>query len=134
MNATKSLLMFGFLMTISIASAQQSVPERTGQEQAEIIRVQDSMIDAYLHHDYGVLNHVLADDYFFIDDDGFVLNKQQILDEFNSGDDKISSYKRQDERVRVFGDSAIMTYRYQFEETYKGHEVGGDARMIRVFA
>jgi ketosteroid isomerase-like protein len=77
---------------------------------------------------------VLADDYSYIDDDGFVLNKQQILDEFNSGDDRITSYKRQDEKVRIFGETAIMTYRYQVEETYKGHEVGDDMRMTRIFA
>ena len=26
--------------------------------------------------------------------------------------------------LRLFGDAAIMTYRYQIEDTYKGHEVG----------
>jgi len=69
-----------------------------------------------------------------IDDDGFVLTKQQILDEFKSGNDSITSYKRQDDKVRLFGDTAMMTYRYQTEETYKGHEVGGDLRLTRIFA
>jgi hypothetical protein len=27
-----------------------------------------------------------------------------------------------------------MTYRYQEQETYKGHEVGGDMRLTRIFA
>jgi hypothetical protein len=98
-------------LTISIAfSAQQSVPEQAQQEQAEIARVQDSPIDAYLHHDYTVLNRVLADDFSYIDDGGFVLTKQQILDAFNSSDDRISSYKRQDEKVRIFGDTAVVFF------------------------
>ena len=135
MNAIKSLLIFGFLMTISIGlSAQQSVPEQERQDRAEILRMQDSLIDAYLHHDYAVLDRVLSDDYTYVDDDGFVLNKQQILDAFNSEDDKVNSYKRQDDRVRLFGDTAIVTYHYQTQETYKGHEVGGDLRTTRIFA
>jgi Domain of unknown function (DUF4440) len=117
---------------LSIAQSGARVP-LTGDKQ-EVVKVQDALIDAYLHRDYAVLNRVLADAYTLIDDDGFVLNKQQILDEFNSGDDKISSYKRQDDSVRLFGDAAIMTYRYRTEETYKGHEVGGDMRMTRIFA
>jgi hypothetical protein len=48
-------------------------------DQKEVMGVQDTLIGAYLHHDYAVLNRVLADDYTYIDDDGFVLNKQQIL-------------------------------------------------------
>lgn len=51
----------------------------------------------------------LADDYTYIDDDGFVLNKQQNFRRVQFGRDKISSYKRQDERVRVFGGRAVMT-------------------------
>jgi len=54
--------------------------------------------------------------------------------EFNSGDDKIYSYKRHDKSVHLLWDAAIMTYRYQTEETYKGHDVGGDERMTRISA
>src|ERR1051326_5071982 len=103
-----------------LSFAQSGARVLLTNDEQEIVKVQNSLIDAYLHHDYAVLDRVLADDYIFIDDDGFVLNKQQILDAFNSGDDKINSYKRQDDRVRLFGDAAIMTYRYQTKETYKG--------------
>jgi ketosteroid isomerase-like protein len=115
------------------ASASTSANNSVGEEK-EVVRVQDALIDAYLKHDTATLDRILADDYIYIDDDGFVLSKQQILDEFNSGDDRITFYKRQDDKVRVFDDTAIMTYRYQTEETYKGHEVGGDLRLTRVFA
>jgi ketosteroid isomerase-like protein len=145
----KAVLVFSLLLTVSIAaSAQDPVKvSSSGQsaasnaasptsrhEEQQVVKVQDALIDAYLHHDYAVLDRVLADDYTYIDDDGFVLTKQQMVEAFKSDDDRITSYKRQDEKVSVFGDTAIMTYRYQTEETYKGHEVGGDLRTTRIFA
>ena len=129
------MLMLLLLATSIVLPVQQNVGAHSASgEEQQIVRVQDALIDAYLHHDYAVLERVLADDYTYIDDDGLVLNKQQILQEFNSGDDRITSYKRQDDNVRVFGDAAVMTYHYQFEETYKGHEVGGHMRLTRIFA
>jgi len=122
------------LLLLATSTAVAAQPTTEHGEAGEIVKVQDSLIDAYLRHDYAVLNRVLADDYTYIDGDGLVLTKQQILDEFNSGDDRITSYQRQDDKVRVFGDAAILTYRYQIEETYKGHKVGGDLRMTRIFA
>jgi ketosteroid isomerase-like protein len=133
MNTINLFLLLSLTISIhSTAPTTKSLGSRSDEDQ--IVKVQDWLIDAYLHHDYSVLERVLADDYTYIDDDGFVLNKRQILDEFNSGDDQITSYKRQDEKVRVFGETAVMTYRYQAEETYKGHEVGGDMRITRIFA
>jgi hypothetical protein len=80
--------------TASASKILDSMASRMDEE--EVRNVQNSLINAYLRHDYTVLDQVLADDYTYIDDDGFVLNKQQILHEFNSGDDRMNSYKRQD--------------------------------------
>lgn len=98
----------------------------------EIRRVQDALIDAYIHRDIADLDRILADEYAFIDDDGMVLNKQYFIDSFKSGEDQIISYKRQDDKVRVYGNVAVMTYRYQSKEAYKGRDVSGDFRLTRI--
>src|SRR6266851_1855794 len=61
------------LLATSTAVAAQPTTEHSRGEAGEIVKVQDSLIDAYLRHDYAVLNRVLADDYTYIDDDGLVL-------------------------------------------------------------
>jgi hypothetical protein len=109
-----------------------------GQEapaKEEITKVQDALIAAYIHRDTAALDRILADEYTFINDDaGGVVNKKQILDSFRSGGDReITSYIRQDDHVRWYGDVAVLTYRYHSNETYKGRDAGGDFRVTRIF-
>ena len=73
--------------------------------------VQDALIEAYIHSDIATLDRILADEYTFINDDaGGVATKKQILDSFKSGGDRaITSYKRQGDQVRIYGDVAVLT-------------------------
>lgn len=101
----------------------------------DIRGAQDALIAAYIHRDTAALDRILAGEYTFINDDaGGVANKKQILDSFKAGGDReITSYTRQDDQVRMYGDVAVLTYRYQSTETYKGRENGGDFRVTRIF-
>ena len=101
----------------------------------DIRGAQDALIAAYIHRDTAALDRILAGEYTFINDDaGGVVNKKQILDSFKAGGDReITSYTRQDDQVRMYGDVAVLTYRYQSTETYKGRENGGDFRVTRIF-
>jgi hypothetical protein len=54
------------VMTSIAISAQETGDRCSGrQEEQEVIKVQNSLIDAYLHNDYAVLDRVLADDYAY---------------------------------------------------------------------
>jgi hypothetical protein len=109
---------------------------RDARAEKDILKLQDALIAAYIHRDAAALDRILADEYTFINDDaGGVVNKRQILDSFKSGGDReITAYTRHDDRVRIYGDVAVLTYRYQSTETYKGRENGGDFRVTRIFA
>jgi hypothetical protein len=114
------------LTTSIVMSAQQNAGTHSGRTVAEteIVAAQDALIAAYIHRDTATLDRILADEYTFINDDaGGVANKKQILDSFRSGGDrKITSYTRQEDHVRWYGDVAVLTYRYHSTETYKGRE------------
>lgn len=105
-----------------------------GSGESQIRRLHAQLIRGYMHGDAALLNRVLADDYTFIDDDGRLLTKPHIVESFRSGDHHILSYKMSEEKVRMYGNMAIMTYRYVSTETYKGQDYRGDDRMTRVFA
>jgi ketosteroid isomerase-like protein len=125
------------LTTNIVVSAQQNAGTHSGRAVAEteIVGVQDALIAAYIHRDTAALDRILADEYTFINDDaGGVANKKLILDSFRSGGDReITSYIRQDDHVRWYGDVAVLTYRYHSNETYKGRDAGGDFRVTRIF-
>ena len=96
--------------------------------------MQEALIDAYIHRNIAVMDRILADEYTFVTDDGTVLNKKQTLESFKSGARQITSYKRQDDQVHVYGDVAILRYRYQSNETYKGRDDSSDDVLTRIFA
>ena len=127
----------GFLFTLAtsfVGYAQQTAGNTSDRrEETEVINVRDALVDAYIHRNIAVLDGVLADEFSFIDDDGVLLNKQQLLEFFRSGEDKVTSYKRQEDKVRIYSIVAVMTYRCQIEENYKGQDVGGNFRITRIF-
>jgi hypothetical protein len=129
------LFVFLLLLTTSIVAFAQEPTEVDPAHGArdEVRRVQDALIDAYVHRDIDALDRILADEYTFITDDATVVNKRQTLDSFKSGDRQITSYKRQDDGVRVYGDTAVLTYRYQSKETYKGRDDSSDDLLTRIF-
>ena len=130
------LLSIASAMAFAQGPAQAESRHHNHQAEAEILRIQDTLIEAYINRDVATLDRILADEYTFINDDaGGVANKKQILESFKSGGDRqITSYKRQDDKVRFYGDVAVLTYRYQSTETYQARQNGGDFRVIRIFA
>jgi len=100
----------------------------------DVSRLQSELVAAYKHHDVSALDRVLADDYTFTNDRGQVETKAEVMANFKSGGDRtITSYAIQDPKVRIYNDSAVMTYRYTSIETYKGRDESGTYRITRVF-
>jgi ketosteroid isomerase-like protein len=101
----------------------------------QVKQLQDLLVQAYIHRDVAALDRILADDYTFVTDRGNLTTKQQVLGSFGAGGDRtIASYEIADATVRVYGDAAVMVYRYVSRETYKGHDDSGNYRVTRVFA
>jgi hypothetical protein len=101
---------------------------------SQIRQLHAKLIQGYMHNDAALLDHVLADEYTFIDEGGRLLTKPHIVESFRSGDHHVFSYQMSDETVRVYGDAAVMTYRYIATENYKGKDERGDYRVTRLFS
>ena len=115
------------LCTLAVASPVTSDAE-------QVKHLQSQLIEAYIQHDSGVLDRVLADDYTFTNDRGEIETKQQVMANFKAGGERtITSYEIHDPRVRVYGDAAVMFYGYTSKEQYKGRDDGGSFRITRVF-
>ena len=117
----------------SSPAQKQTTHQPQTKAQAEVRHVQNELIRAYMENDPAGLDRLLAVEYTFTDDLGSVVNKGQILRSFRSGERRIFSYKLQDDEVRVYGNAAVMTYRYASKETYKGKDDSCECRITRVF-
>ena len=90
-------------------------------------------IDAELTADTDTLDTLVTDDFRLVGPFGFVLDKQQWLDRYRSGDFSTTAMTWTDVDVREYGDSAITIGTQSQEAAYKGSPSNGDFRITHIF-
>ncbi len=90
-------------------------------------------VDAELAADVDTLDTLASDDFRLVGPFGFVLDKQQWLDRYRSGDFATTALTWHDVDVREYGDSVITIGTQSQEAAYKGSPTNGDFRITHVF-
>ena len=89
--------------------------------------------EALATRDVTTLDDIWADDYTFTNPHGALLTKKQRLENIRSGHTQIESVASEDEDVRVYGDTAVITARITLKGKYSGKESSGQYRSISVW-
>lgn len=90
-------------------------------------------VDAELAADLETLDALATDDFRLVGPFGFVLDKQQWLDRYRSGDFATTTLTWHDVDVRVYGDSVVTIGTQSQEAAYRGTPSNGDFRVTHVF-
>ena len=90
-------------------------------------------VDAELAADIEVLDALATDDFRLVGPFGFVLDKQQWLDRYRSGDFATTALTWHDVDVREYGDSVVTIGTQTQEAAYRGSPSNGDFRISHVF-
>lgn len=101
-----SLLGAGAPYTFEQAAHQPSKKDQS--EEAEVRRLNDEEVKALLHNDPKALARVWSDDLVVTNPFNKFVNKQQVLEMVESGSLVITSYDRQIEYLRFYGDTIIL--------------------------
>ncbi|MGD0906724.1 MAG: nuclear transport factor 2 family protein [Candidatus Acidiferrales bacterium] len=124
-----ALAMFvGLALTASgIASAQG------GNAEQEVRGVLKQMIDADLNGNAGALDRTTTDDYTITRDNGVVRSKAETLQGIKDGTTKFDSFEMSDIRVRIYGQTAVVTFHEDIKGSRAGKDMSGQFREVRVF-
>jgi ketosteroid isomerase-like protein len=95
--------------------------------------VENAWATAAVKADGAALEKIYADEYLFTDEEGLVWNKTQDIANVTSGAYKPASYKFDDMKVRIYGDTAVVTGRNMVKATYKDKDISGPYRFTDVF-
>jgi ketosteroid isomerase-like protein len=90
-------------------------------------------VDAELAADVDTLASLVTDDFRLVGPFGFVLDKEQWLDRYRSGDFSTAALAWRDVDVREYGDCAVSIGTQSQEAAYKGAPSNGDYRVSHVF-
>jgi ketosteroid isomerase-like protein len=126
-----SLILISMLIgSANYAAAQPSRTDISSQPQTtvdgEIKSLEEARNQAVLHGDVAALDRMTSDDYTFITLRGELRTKSDILKGFASGSFHYESRQISDLKVRVHGDTAIVTGRSVQKGMENGKDYSGD--------
>ena len=89
--------------------------------------------EALTKRDLAALDKIWAEGYTFTNGRGEFLTKKERMENIKSGATQLDSIRREDEEIRVFGDTAVVTGRVVLKVIYSGKESSGPYRFINVW-
>jgi ketosteroid isomerase-like protein len=115
-----------------MASSDQIQPQSIAVEQ-HLRQLNEDWVKAMMRRDADTLDRIMADDFFFtypLEGD----DKAQFIADVTSGDLKIEHLVREQVSLRIFGSTAVLTARDSARWIYRGRELSGQYKVIKVFA
>jgi ketosteroid isomerase-like protein len=124
--------------TVSLAFGQAGTTQAKAKVSSqatvedEFRKIENQWAEADKNKDAAALGRLLADDWIFLGPLGSE-TKAQHLAGLKSGDDKLESITLIEMRVRVFGNTAVVTGREHEKSTSNGKDTSGDYLWTDVF-
>jgi ketosteroid isomerase-like protein len=121
-----------FYLSLAREWRDKTYTERVSAEQ-ELIKLENELNDAWINRDIAPFDRILADDYMGTDEEGNVVTKAQELANIKSGAYLSTSAVKDDIKVRVYGDAAVVTGRSTYKGQYKGKEFSSQYRWTHTW-
>ena len=117
----------------TISPSPSTAPEGEASEnvEKEITQLERDWGEAFAKRDLVALDRILGDDHSVISKDGSVLTKAQELAKHGDSADELFDFEPM--KVRVFGDTAVVTGGHKEKSQYQGRDTSGHYRWMDVF-
>ncbi len=120
--------------TSSPTPSATSAPVSTENVQQAVTKLENERVQALLRNDTAFIERVYADDYVVTGANGVVRTRAQVVADLKSGVQKSESITNDDVKVRVHGDTAVVTGRTTQKGEYKGQPSISPVLFTRVYA
>jgi ketosteroid isomerase-like protein len=122
------------LLVIVLAVAVPSLGQnRSSEMQEEILKLEKEFGQAIVKNDPEAIGRFLADDWIVIGPDGGIIEKSRFLGVIRSGALSHELMDADDVRIRVYGDTAIVTALTATKGKFMGQEFTSQERATDVF-
>jgi len=101
------------------------------QTEQELIALHSQLIESVMKQNTLAAARLVADDAIVTTPLGQVVNKAQRIEGLKQI--KVDSYVPDDYKIRIYGDTAVMTYHFAFKGTALGRDMSGDYRETVVW-
>ena len=135
----KHLFLFIVILVLGISVANSQTKSIKASQDAkaeqELRKLERQWLDAYDNNDVAAMERIVADDFTITYGDGRVLDKAQTVGMLKPGTAKNpnSSQWTEDSKVRIYGDTAIITGRYLSKWLDKDKEKVSESRYTDTY-
>jgi ketosteroid isomerase-like protein len=118
-----------------IASLILLLPARAANRtiEAEVIAAEQSRVTALIQDDFAALDRLLSDDLTYTHSNALVDSKAQYIESLRSGRLKYKALDHEQQHVRVYGDTAVLTGLTRVYSIYQGQEGRPTLRFTIVY-
>jgi ketosteroid isomerase-like protein len=106
---------------------------KTREAEEEFLKLDKEFAEAIVKNDPEAIGQFVADDWIIIDPDGGVVDGARFFDVIKSGALTHEMMNSEDLRVRVYGDSAVVTGFTRTKGKFMGQEFSTQERATDVF-
>ena len=113
-------------------SSTNTVPNKPPAAASMLIALEHEWADAVKHQDAGAIDRIQAEEFVFTDPAGQTWTKTRGLDSIKAGDLVIDSFELTDAQVKIYGNTAVVTFAITWHGSFRGNDVSGPQRMTDV--
>jgi len=106
---------------------------RAANVDEDLKKLETERAAAVVRGDAATLAKQRSDDYTFINVYGRMSDKSQMVDAFKNGQSKLASDELSDMKVRLYGNTAVITGKADVKGTLGGKDITGQMMFTRVY-
>jgi ketosteroid isomerase-like protein len=128
----KRLLIVAMVVAASsfvFSQPTHSSANQKGNDEQAVRQLLDELYAALGRNDVAALDQVYADDYTFVNESGILTTKAPRLAAIKSGELKYESVSFEDAKIRLYGNTAVATYRVNLKAQFKEQEITGPIQV-----
>ena len=99
----------------------------------ELLKLESAFADAIIKNDLESIGRIVADDWIIIDPNGEIVDRTRFFEVIKSGVLTHDMMESKDSRVRVYGESAVVTAITSTKGKFMGQEFSTRERATDVF-
>ena len=99
----------------------------------ELLKLERAFADAIIKNDLESIGRIVADDWIIVDPNGQIVDRSRFFEVIKSGALRHDTMKSEDFRVRVYGESAVITAITSTEGKFMGEEFSTRERATDFF-
>jgi ketosteroid isomerase-like protein len=123
------------LLTASSVFTQEAkkASKPAGSREEAVLKAEQTWQDALLKSDVAALESLYSDKLIYTHSNGSVDNKKTYIESIKSGSAKYESMKRDEIKVDIYGNTALVTCHWQVSFSNNGNKVNANARYLHAY-